>query len=50
MDVDAAVERVGPGAKNAMDEMLCRLLGSFGAHSRNCLRAFVVPASTPASR
>lgn len=50
VDVEAAVERAGPGAKAAMDEMLCRLLGSFGAHSRNCLRALLVPASTPASR
>ncbi len=50
VDVQAAVERAGPEAKIATDEMLCHLLGSFGAHSRNCLRAVLGPASTPPSR
>ena len=50
VDVQAAVESAGPEARTAMDGMLCRLLRSFGAHSRNCLRAVLGRASAPESR
>ncbi len=50
VNVLEVVHEAGPRAEAAMDEMLCGLLASFGAHSRNCLRAVLGPVSTPQSR